>query len=122
MANLHVRSGDDYLNTRRLIITVTDRETGEAVDISSTDLTFMVKSSRLDDDVDALITKTEISGIEIAAPQTGATKGVAYLSLEAADTASLDGRYRWELEGEDAAGVITLADGVLFVLSDLITT
>lgn len=122
MANLHLRSGDDYLDNRRLIVTVTDRETGDPVDISATDLTFMVKASRRDDDVDALITKTSAGDIEIAAPQSGATLGKAYIAIEAADTDSLDGVYKWELQGEDASGVITLADGVLFVLADLVTT
>lgn len=120
MTNLHIVSGDDYMNVRRLTITVTDVD-GSPVDISNTDLTFMVKASRADADDDALITKTTPSDIEIALPQTGATEGVAYLTIEAADTDTLAGRYRWELQGDDAAGTITLADGVLFIDPDLIT-
>lgn len=120
MANLYIVSGDDYADTRRLTITVTDPD-GVAVDLSATDLTFMVKESRVDLDVDAVITKTTPTDIELASPQSGTTKGIAYLTLEAADTATLEGRYRWELEGDDAEGVITLAAGTLFIEPDLIT-
>lgn len=119
MANLHIVSGDDYADTRRLVITVRD-EDGQPVDLTSTDLTFMVKSSRLDDDVDAVMTKTTPVDIELAV-QSGDTEGKAYITIEAADTATLEGRYRWELEGADAEGTITLASGVLFIEPDLIT-
>ena len=114
MSNLHIRSGDDYLNVRRLTITVTDVD-GTPIDISGIDLTFMVKAQKADDDVDALIAKSTPGDIEIALPQLDELLGKAYLSLDSSDTATLDGRYRWELEGTDAAGTITLADGVLFV-------
>lgn len=120
MANLYLTSGDDYADVRALVITVTDPDTGDRVDISATDLTFMVKSSRADADDDALITKTTPTDIVIANPQTGETKGVAYMTLDAIDTSDLGGRYRWELEGEDAGGTITLAEGTLFVRADLI--
>jgi len=120
MSNLHIRSGDDYTNVRRLTITVTDID-GTPIDISGIDLTFMVKAQKADADVDALFTKTTPTDIEIASPQAGATLGKAFLSIPGTDTDVLDGRYRWELEGDDAAGNITLADGVLFVEHDLIT-
>lgn len=119
MTNLYITSGDDYADSRALTITVTD-PAGAAVDLTATDLTFMVKASRTDADEDALITKTLLDGIELAT-QSGDTEGVAYLTLEAADTEALDGRYRWELQGEDSDGTITLAGGVLFVEPDLIT-
>jgi hypothetical protein len=120
MANLYLTSGDDYAGVRALVITVTDPDTGDTIDISATDMTFMVKENRGDADEDALIAKTTPTDITIANPQTGATKGLAYLTIDAADTVGLAGRYRWELEGDDSGGVITLADGVLFVKGDLI--
>ena len=120
MSNLHIRSGDDYTNVRRLTITVTDID-GTPIDISGIDLTFMVKAQKADPDVDALFAKVTPTDIEIASPQAGDTLGKAYLAIPGSDTAVLDGRYRWELEGEDSAGNITLADGVLFVEHDLIT-
>lgn len=117
--HIHVTSGDAYVDDRRLTITVTDADDA-TVDLSATDLTFMVKRRRSDADADALITKVTPAEIEIASPQTGATKGVAYLSLEESDTADLNGRFLWELEGEDSAGKVTLADGGFYVKRDLI--
>lgn len=115
MANIHVVSGDEYLGVRRLVITVTD-ENDAAVDLTGTSLTFMVKRRRSDDDDAALITVTPT----LASPQTGATEGVAYIALTAADTASLSGKYLWELEADDSVGVITLASGNFYVTPDLI--
>lgn len=131
MSNLYVVSGDAYLDERRLVVTVTepvlDADGNEIsrtpVDLSATDLTFMVKRRRSDADADALITKTTVSGIEIATPQTGATKGVAYIELDEADTDDLGhivGGYPWELEGEDSVGKVTLASGRFYVTADLV--
>ena len=114
-------SGDSYTGARRLVITVTDPD-GAALDLSASTLTFMVKVRLSDNDIDALITKvsTDVAEIEIASPQTGATKGKAYLTLEEDDTYTLAGRYVWELEADDAAGKLTLAKGAVYIASDLI--
>jgi hypothetical protein len=118
MSNLYVTSGDAYLlagsDDRRLRVTVT--KDGAAVDLTDTVSTFMVKRRRSDADDDALISVTAT----VADPQTGATKGVAYIPLTEADTADLDGRYLWELSAVDAVGTITLAAGNLYVGHDLI--
>ena len=122
MTAIRVTSGDDYgidgSNDRRLVITVT--KDGATVDLTDTELTFMVKRRRSDDDDDAVITKTVGDGLTLADPQTGATKGKAYLTLEAADTDDLSGKLLWELQAEDAVGVITLAAGGFYVTADLI--
>ena len=118
MAGIYVTSGDDYgldgANDRRLVITVT--KDGSTVDLTDVDLTFMVKRRRSDDDDAAVITKTPVA----ADPQTGATKGKAYLTLEAEDTADLSGKLLWELQATDVVGVITLASGGFYVAADLI--
>lgn len=121
MALLYVTSGDAYTGTRRLVITVTDPD-GAVLDLSATTLVFMVKERSSDDDADALISKSsdDIAEIEIASPQSGGTKGKAYLSLEEDDTEDLAGRYVWELEAEDADGKLTLAKGAVYIASDLI--
>jgi hypothetical protein len=114
--NIYVTSGDDYLGTRRLTISATDG--GSAVDLTGVELTFRVQRRRSDHV--ALVEKTEADGIEIASPQTGDTKGVAYIELEAADTDDLEGNYRWELQGIDATGVITLGSGGFYVAGDIV--
>lgn len=119
MASIYVTSGDAYLAARRLVVTVTDDD-GATVDISTTALTFMVKRKRTDDDSAALITKVTPTEIEVATPQTGATKGKAYIELEEADTDDLDGKYLWELEADDAIGKVTLAAGGFYVTADLV--
>lgn len=119
MSNLFVTSGDAYLNVRRLTVSVTD-EDGVPIDLSATDLTFMVKRHRYDDDADALIDKTTSDGIEVATPQTGDTKGKAYIELDEVDTDALDGRYYWELEAIDAVGRVTLGSGKFYVNADLV--
>lgn len=115
---IHVTSGDAYKlagsDDRRLIITVT--KAGAAVDLTDTVLTFMVKRRPSDDDSVAVITKTPT----LASPQTGGTEGVAYITLNEADTADLAGRFYWELSAVDAVGTITLADGGFYVAVDLI--
>jgi len=115
MSNIYVTSGDDYLATRRLSVTVTGSD-GATVDLTGAALTFDVRRRSIDEA--ALISKTVGDGIEIASPQTGDTKGVAYIELAAADTDDLKGRYRWELEGVDAIGHATLARGGFYVTGD----
>ena len=121
--NLRVTSGDAYglsgSDDRRLLISVLSAA-GATVDLTGVNLTWMVKRFRHDDDDDALITKVTPTQILIADPQSGATKGKAYITLAEADTESLNGRYLWELEGDDAVGKITLASGGFYVTADLI--
>lgn len=123
MTNIYVKSGDAYLSggalgDRRILLTIT--KAGALRDLTGVDLTFMVKRRPSDADEDALITKVTPTEIALAADQTTTGKGLAYLSLEEADTASLLRRYRWELQAEDAAGPITLAGGGFYVEADLI--
>jgi len=117
MALLYLRSGDSYTGTRRLVITVTDPD-GSAVDLSATDLIFRIESST----GDVLVTKTtdDAGEVEVASPQSGATKGLAYITLDEIDTYALAGRYLFELEGTDAGGTITLVDGAVYIRSDII--
>lgn len=117
MSNLFVTSGDSYTGERRLTVTVTDPD-GSATDLTGVDLTFMVKRRRGDADDDALITKVVGAGqIEV----TNAGGGIARITLAEANTASLAGRYYWELEADDAEGKLTLASGGFYVQADMIT-
>ena len=117
--NLYVVSGDAYTGVRRLVVTVVD-ENDAAVDLTGTTMTFMVKRRRTDDDADALITKAVGTGVTLATPQSGATKGIAYIALDPTDTEDLSGKYPWELAAEDSVGPIRLAAGWFRVASDLI--
>jgi hypothetical protein len=119
VSNLYVISGDAYTGVRRLTVTATD-PAGAALDLTGTTLVFMVKRRRSDEDADALISKQTPTDVEIASPQSGATKGKAYIALEEEDTEDLDGRYYWELEAGDAVGRLTLAAGVFRVTADLV--
>lgn len=114
---IYLTSGDAYTDTRRLTMTVVD-QTNTTVDLSATDLIFRIESS----DGDVLVTKTtsDIAEIEVANPQTGATKGVCYVTLDEIDTDELSGRYLWELEGTDAGGTMTLGHGAVYIRSDII--
>ena len=111
-ANIDIRSGDAYTGARRLTITVRDSQ-GATVDLTGTTLTFSVNKLGVN-----VFEKTTPTDIELASPQSGATKGVAYLALPSALTADLSGIYDWELEAVDAVGAITLADGRFDVLAD----
>lgn len=115
--NIYVVSGDDYKETRRLRIAATDAD--GAVDLTGVELTFRVSRGRYDET--AVFEKTVGDGIEIASPQTDETKGVAYIEVDASDTDDLEGKYRWELEGTDSVGVITLGAGGFYVTADLVT-
>lgn len=114
---IYLTSGDAYVGSRRLTMTVTD-EANTTVDLTSTDLIFRIESSL----GDVLITKTsaDIAEIEIASPQTGATKGVCYVTLDEVDTDDLAGRYLWELEGTDSEGSMTLGHGSVWIKGDII--
>lgn len=114
---MYLQSGDAYTALRRLTMTVTD-EDNATVDLSATDLIFRIEDST----GDVLVTKTtdDPAEIEIANPQTGATKGVCYVTLDEIDTDALSGRYLWELEGTDAGGSITLGSGAVYIKSDII--
>lgn len=116
---IEVTRRDAYTGARALVITVVD-EAGAAVDLTGTSIRFMVKRRRTDDDDDALISRATGSGITLASPQSGATKGVAYIALIGAQTDVDAGAWFYELEATDSIGVITLAAGRFVVAADLI--
>lgn len=118
--SLSIRRGDDYTGARRIVASVVDGA-GAPTSLTGTALTFMVKRSLNDADSLALLSKTVGSGITLASPQSGATLGVAYIALASADTASLSpGSYTYELEGEDAVGVVTLVQDIFELLADVV--
>lgn len=116
---LTVTQGDAYTGVRALVITVTD-EAAAPVDLTGTTLRFMVKRRKGDTDAAALISRATGSGITLASPQSGGTKGQAAIALTATETNVIAGRWYYELEATDAIGVITLAAGVFIVAPDLI--
>lgn len=116
MSSLFVTSGDAYVGSRALQVTVVDPD-GSATDLTGIDLTFLVKQGLDDADADAVITKTVGTGITVAAPLTG----MATIDLSEADTADRAGMFPWELQGVDANGRVTLASGSLYISPDLIT-
>lgn len=114
---IYLTSGDGYTDSRRLVMTITDVDTGDRVDIGATDLIFRISAA----DGTTLVEKTNADSNEIerAAPQSGLTKGVCYVTLEPVDTDDLAGRYLWELEGNDGTPS-TLGRGTCYIRSDLI--
>ena len=112
---IYLQSGDSYTDTRRLTMTVTD-QTDTTVDLSATTLIFRIESAQ----GDVLVTKQTPTDIEVASPQTGATKGVCYVTLDEVDTDDLSGRYLWELEGTDAGGSMTLGQGAVYIKGDIV--
>lgn len=119
--SIRITSGDAYLNggllgDRRLVITVTNPD-ASPTDLTGIDLTFMAKRRASDDDSAAVITKETPSDVEIDADPT---TGLAYVSILAADTDDLAGRFPWELQATDSAGPVTLAAGNLYITADLI--
>lgn len=125
MTNLYVDAGDDYelvgSDDRRYAITVA--KAGVAQDLTGVTLKLLVKRRKTDADGSAVITKTQASGIAIASPQSGATKGVCYLSLDTADTASVTpGNYYWAMRAVDTVGRVTLVGGRFYLRRALVTT
>ena len=112
---LTIDSGDT--ETLELAVTDPSKDPPE-VDLTGATLRFLVKRSAGDDDEDAVITKaTGGSGITIA-PGTG---GTATIAIAPADTAGLEGRFVWGLQGTDTAlRVTTLAAGTLTIRADIV--
>lgn len=119
MSVITITRGDAYEGVRRLVITALDAE-GEPYDLTGQTLRFGIFASRRATSAELL--KTTADGIEIATPQTGATKGIAYVELTDAETADLPvgGFPMWELEAEDGSGPLTLNGGRLVVKPELI--
>lgn len=115
MTHLFVTSGDDYASASALTVNATDGA-GADLDLTGWTLTFSVKRSP---DTSALVTKTVGSGITVPT-QTGDDVGVAYITIDAADTASLAGAYLWELEGVSGGKTRTLDAGRFHVAPDLV--
>lgn len=115
MTHLYVTSGDDYASSSALTVNATDAA-GAALDLTGWTLTFAVSRRG----VAAFTAKTVGSGITVPT-QTGGDVGVAYITLDAADTASLAGNYEWELQGVSGGKIRTLDSGRLHVAPDLIT-
>lgn len=115
MTDLAITSGDAYEDDRRLSISVTNAD-GSATNLAGVTLRFMAKEHRRDVNDDAVLDKSTTDGIEI----TNDVGGEARITLTPSDTEDLDGIYWWELQGEDAVGIITLASGRLFVARGLV--
>lgn len=114
MTYLSITRGDDGI----LDVVVTDRDTGDPIDLTGAELTFMVKRDRRDDDDDAILTKTVGSGITVSAPATG----VAVVAIDAADTdEETPAACWWELQSVDVTSKVhTLAAGRFAITADLV--
>ena len=114
MTYLSIPRGDDGI----LDVVVTDRDTGDPIDLTGAELTFMVKRDRRDADADAILAKTVGSGITVAAPTTG----IAVVAIDAADTdAATPGACWWELQSVDVTSKVhTLASGRFVITADLV--
>lgn len=114
---LTIRQGDAYSGDRRLVVTALDAA-GAALDLTGITLDFAVFASRRAST--AIIEKATGDGITLASPQTGATKGKAYIAIDEADTTDLDpGDFMvYELQSTDSEGPITLATGRFVLLPE----
>lgn len=121
MTVLVLRQGDAYSGVRRLVVTAVD-SAGAALDLTGLTLDFAVFQSRRDSD--AILEKSTAApgGITLATPQSGATKGVAYIAIDEADTEDLDtGDFMvYELQSTDSEGPVTLDAGRFVLLPQLI--
>lgn len=108
--------GDDYVGTRRLVVTIRDAA-GALQSLTGVTATFMVKGGRNDADADALISKALVND----ADQT-TNKGKAYVSIAGTDTAGLaaNNGYFVEIQAVDGVGVFTVLRGRLALIGDLI--
>ena len=106
MSILRLTRGD----TGHFRFTVTDAD-GAVVNLTGATATLTVK--KYEDDVTAILTKTEADGLTLVAPQTG---GLIDLEVEPADTATLaPGYYRYDLEVQPGEYVYTVDSGWLVI-------
>lgn len=119
MTFLRITRGDD----ETLNVLVKDRDTGLPIDLEGAELWWMVKALEDDEDIDALVTKTSVDGIEIA-PDQDTDTGEATVTVNAADTEGVEpGIWFWELQGllgVPEATLKTLASGRIRISRDLI--
>jgi hypothetical protein len=103
-------------------LTVTD-SVGSPIDLTGGILQFTVKVGHSDPDILAVINKTTVSGAGIdLAVQSGNTLGMAYITLEPADTelmlAPFD--YHYDVQWSTPAGIVTtVEDGVFSLQADV---
>lgn len=99
-----------------IAVTVTDSETGAAVDLTGATATWALATKPGDT---PLATKTSGDGdITIG----GDDSNVVTVTLEPADTAALDGLYLHEVQLVDGAGAVhTVYQGTIYVRGDIIT-
>ena len=78
---IYLRQGNDYLDTGRIRLAFTDRDTGEPIDITAFDVWFAVKRRPHGvDDADAYVFKTTDDDVAID-PDQVVNRGIAYVSL-----------------------------------------
>lgn len=113
LQNFQVVSGDAPAGG--IVFTVTD-QAGAVVDLTGASVRWSAR--RLNSATVAIEKTTAAGGVEITDP----TAGVFVVSLEAADTAALEGVYLHEAEVEDVAGnVWTAARGHMTITEDVVT-
>lgn len=116
MSDLYLDRGDDA--TR--VVTITNRITGEPVDITTiSHARFTAKRRRSDADDDAVIGPKDLgSGVEI----TDGPAGELTVTFEQADTDDIDEVtvLKWDCQVTDAAGVVTtVVKGRLLIEPDV---
>lgn len=114
--NLIVGRGED----RILDVLIVDEDTELPINITDMDLWFYVKQKINDADALALIQKDTIAGIVIA-PDQNTNKGVATVTIDAADTNRMVGTYLWGMQGRDVGGLTKdLGKGNFIVEADVV--
>lgn len=100
-------------------LTVTD-ELGARVDLTGSDLWFTVKV--LSRDADIILQKTTTSGIVLADQNSQATRGMARITIDPADTEKLlaPKSYYFDVQRKSMGGVVTtVVTGTLSVTDDI---
>lgn len=114
---LSVNRGD-----RAVFTLVLNDTAGEPIDLTDLTVTFTAKSMLLDADVDAIIAKTNGSGIDVSETPTS---GEIALILDSDDTEGLADATRlyWDIQTDDGVGnIATPLMGKLVVSADVTLT
>lgn len=110
MESINMRKGE----TKTIVFTVTDEDTGDPTPLTDATFTFKVKKSNLDED--AVLTKEDESF-----DKAQAADGIVELPIEEDDTKDLDGAdYTAELKIVFIEGDIDKSQELLFILEEAI--
>ena len=101
-------------DTQRYKLTLTEKETGDPIDLTGGTMWFTLKSKASDTDADAVVQKQVTTHLD-------AVNGITEVVLDATDTTNADaGRYYYDFQFVDSAGTVkTILAGKVRLLQDI---